>query len=110
MKTLLPVLMLALSLITSAARAKIPQEAPMKLSSPDFSEGGNIPERFTCDGKDITPTLKIRRSTKEAKSLVLIVDDPDAPGGNFTHWLMWNVVPDLTEIVANRPPSTRCRE
>ena len=97
--------MLALSLMTSAARAKIPQEAPMKLSSPDFSEGGNIPERFTCDGKDINPTLKIDGVPKEAKSLALIVDDPDAPGGNFTHWLMWNVVPDLTEIAANRLPS-----
>jgi phosphatidylethanolamine-binding protein (PEBP) family uncharacterized protein len=105
MKTLLPVLMFALSLITSAVRAKIPQEATMKLSSPDFGEGGNIPERFTCDGKDITPTLKIDGVPKEAKSLVLIVDDLDAPAGNFTHWLMWNVVPDLTEIVANRPPS-----
>ena len=67
MKILLPSLMLALSLMTGTARAKIPQEAPMKLSSPDFSEGGNIPERFTCDGKDITPTLKIDGVLKEAK-------------------------------------------
>jgi Raf kinase inhibitor-like YbhB/YbcL family protein len=105
LKTHFPVLMLALSLIASAVRAKIPQEATMNLSSPDFSEGGNIPERFTCEGKDMSPTLKIDGVPKEAKSLVLIVDDPDAPGGNFTHWLMWNVVPDLTEIVANRVPS-----
>ncbi|MGB7840021.1 MAG: YbhB/YbcL family Raf kinase inhibitor-like protein [Terrimicrobiaceae bacterium] len=77
----------------------------MKLNSPDFSEGGNIPERFTCDGKDMSPTLKIDGVPKEAKSLVFIVDDPDAPGGNFSHWLMWNVAPDVTEIVANRLPS-----
>ena len=77
----------------------------MKLSSPDFSDGGNIPEGFTCEGKDVSPTLTIAGVPKEAKSLVLIVDDPDAPGGNFTHWLMWNVVPDLTEIVGNKPPA-----
>ena len=105
MKTHLPILMLALSLIASTARAKIPKEANMNLTSPDFSEGGNIPERFTCDGKDISPTLKIDGIPKEAKSLVLIVDDPDAPGGNFTHWLIWNIVPDLTEIVANKLPA-----
>jgi Raf kinase inhibitor-like YbhB/YbcL family protein len=97
MKILLSVLMLALSLVTSSAA--------MKLSSPDFKEGENIPERFTCDGKDISPTLQIEGVPKEAKSLVVIVDDRDAPGGYFTHWLMWNVVPNLTEIVGNKPPS-----
>ena len=86
--------MLALTLITSTGSAKIPPENDMKLISPDFSDGGNIPERFTCEGKDVSPTLTIDGSTKETKSLVLIVDDPDAPGGNFTHWLMWNIVPD----------------
>ena len=104
MKTRLPVLMLALTLITSTGRAKIPSEHAMKLSSPDFSDGGNIPERFTCEGKDVSPTLTIDGVPKEAKSLVLIVDDPDAPAGNFTHWLMWNIVPTLTEIVGNKPP------
>jgi phosphatidylethanolamine-binding protein (PEBP) family uncharacterized protein len=49
----------------------------MRLISPDFGEGGNIPERFTCDGEDISPTLKIKGVPKTAKSLVLIVDDPD---------------------------------
>ena len=87
--------MLALTLITSTGRAKIPSEHAMKLSSPDFSDGGNIPERFTCEGKDVSPTLTIDGVPKEAKSLVLIVDDPDAPAGNFTHWLMWNILPTL---------------
>ena len=59
MKILLPSLMLALILITSIGRATIPKEATMKLSSPDFSDGGNIPERFTCEGKDVSPTLTI---------------------------------------------------
>ncbi len=89
--------MLALGLVASSAA--------MRLSSPDFKEGEKIPERFTCEGKDVSPTLKIKGVPKEAKSLVVIVEDRDAPGGNFTHWLMWNVVPNLTEIVANKPPS-----
>ena len=105
MKTLLGVAMVALTLITSTGRAKIPQEQAMKLSSPDFSDGGNIPEGFTCEGKDVSPTLTIAGVPKEAKSLALIVDDPDAPRGSFTHWLMWNIVPTLTEIVGNKPPA-----
>ena len=77
----------------------------MKLSSPDFKEGENIPERFTCEGKDVSPTLKIEGVPTKAKSLVVIVEDRDAPGGNFTHWLLWNVAPDVAEIVGNKPPS-----
>ncbi|HEY5707638.1 MAG TPA: YbhB/YbcL family Raf kinase inhibitor-like protein [Terrimicrobiaceae bacterium] len=76
----------------------------MKLTSPDFSDGGNIPELFTCDGEDISPKLNIEDAPAAARSLVLIVDDPDAPVGTFTHWLVWNLRPDATEIVANRPP------
>ena len=77
----------------------------MNLTSPDFDEGGNIPERFTCDGEDVNPSLKIDDVPGGAKSLVLIVDDPDAPRGTFTHWIVWNLPPDLTEISANRTPS-----
>jgi Raf kinase inhibitor-like YbhB/YbcL family protein len=75
----------------------------MRLISPDFSEDSNIPERFTCDGEDSCPTLRIEEVPKAARSLVLIVDDPDAPVGTFTHWLVWNVRPDATEIAENSP-------
>jgi Raf kinase inhibitor-like YbhB/YbcL family protein len=104
MKTALSAIMVALTLIASTGSAKIPPKNEMKLLSPDFSDGGNIPERFTCAGMDVSPTLRIDGVPKEAKSLVLVVDDPDAPGGNFTHWLMWNIAPNLTEIVGNKPP------
>jgi Raf kinase inhibitor-like YbhB/YbcL family protein len=77
----------------------------MKLTSPDFREDSNIPERFTCDGQDISPTLNIEAVPQAAKSLILIVDDPDAPAGTFTHWLIWNLRPDLSEIMADSPPS-----
>ena len=84
--------------------------AIMKLISPDFSEGGNIPERFTCDGEDISPTLKIKGVPKPA-SLVLIVDDPDAPVGTFTHWLVWNSATGRHRDRGERPAfRTRCTE
>ena len=59
MKTALSVMTIALILITSTGSAKIPPENDMKLLSPDFSDGGNIPERFTCEGKDVSPTITI---------------------------------------------------
>ena len=65
----------------------------MKLSSPDFSDGGNVQERFTCEGKDVSPTLTIDGVPKEARVLMLIVDDPDVHS-SFTHWLMWNIITD----------------
>jgi hypothetical protein len=80
-------------------------ESPMKISSPDFTGGGNIPARFTCEGENVNPALRISGVPAGAKSLVLIVDDPDAPTGTWTHWMVWGMKADVTEIAANSVPA-----
>ena len=76
----------------------------MKITSSAFQESGNIPAKFTCDGSDTSPPLQISGVPSEAKSLVLIADDPDAPGGLFTHWLVWNIPPQTSSIPEGSTP------
>ena len=63
----------------------------MKISSPDFIHHGKIPKKFTCQGEDISPTLVIEDIPLEAKTLVLIIDDPDAPVKTWIHWVLFNI-------------------
>lgn len=74
------------------------KEGNMKLSSPAFENEGVIPAEYTCDGKNISPPLIISDVPENAKSLALIMDDPDAPFGTFVHWLIWNIPPNTTNI------------
>ena len=75
----------------------------MELSSGAFKDGGKIPSRFTCDGEDLSPPLKIKGVGAKAKSLALVVDDPDAPVGVFDHWLIWNIPADTSSIPEGVP-------
>jgi Raf kinase inhibitor-like YbhB/YbcL family protein len=72
----------------------------IKVSSPSFNQGENIPVKFTCDGSDTSPPLNIAGIPSAAKAVVLIVEDPDAPGGHFTHWIRWNMDPKTTSLAA----------
>ncbi len=70
----------------------------MQIYSDAFEENQHIPKKYSCDGKAINPPLRITNVPAETQSLVLIVDDPDAPGGLFTHWLVWNIPGDTNYI------------
>lgn len=63
-----------------------------------FESQQPIPSKYTCDGENVSPPLRFFQIPTGAKSLVLIVDDPDAPRGTFDHWIVWNLPPHLTEI------------
>lgn len=70
----------------------------MIIQSKVFEHQKPIPIRYTCEGEDLSPPLAFSGIPKAAKSLVLIVDDPDAPMGTFDHWIVWNIPPTLTGI------------
>ena len=73
------------------------------ISSPAFANGDPIPVKYTCKGADISPPLSWQPQ-EGAQSFALIVDDPDAPMGVFTHWVIYNLPPDLTGLPEAVPP------
>jgi Raf kinase inhibitor-like YbhB/YbcL family protein len=73
---------------------------PFSLHSPAFPPGGSIPRQYTCDGADQSPPLAWSDLPAGTKSLSLIVEDPDAPRGTFTHWVLFNLPPEPAELPA----------
>jgi Raf kinase inhibitor-like YbhB/YbcL family protein len=89
-----------------AAAASGGEAMSLRIASDAFEDGKPIPNEYTCDGADRSPALHWEGAPERTKALALIVDDPDAPSGNWNHWLLYNVPPAtraLTAGVATTP-------
>jgi len=97
MRRLLHVLITAGWILILAGCARTTPSAPaapavsLSLTSPAFAHGQPIPARFTCDGEDVSPPLNWGEPPAGTRSFVLIMDDPDAPAGTWTHWVLFNL-------------------
>ena len=79
--------------------------APMafSISSPSFQNGKDIPKKFTCDGDDVSPALSWTDPPQGVKSFALIADDPDAPRGTWTHWVLFDLPPSTSTLAEGLP-------
>ncbi len=76
----------------------------MKISSPAFKNGGVIPFKYSCEGDNVNPEIDMEEIPEKAQSLALIIDDPDAPSGVWTHWILYNIPADIKKIEENSVP------
>jgi hypothetical protein len=76
---------------------------PLTIKSPAFQSGDNIPKKFSCEGEDISPQLEWSNYPSETKSFALICEDPDAPGGTFTHWIIYDIPTSRNSFPENVP-------
>src|SRR6266536_2230915 len=87
-----------------APEANTPEAAmTITLSSTAFAEGDDIPRRYTCDGENVSPPLSFAGVPADSQDLALLVEDPDAPGGTFVHWVAWGIDPGQPHIAAGAP-------
>ncbi len=77
-----------------------------QLFSPGFTEGGWIPPLHTCSGADISPSLEWNGEPGETRSFALVLEDPDAPGGTWTHWLLWDIPAKVHNLAQGFKPGT----
>jgi Raf kinase inhibitor-like YbhB/YbcL family protein len=94
----------ATAVVALALIAQTKAETSIAVTSSAFESGSMIPLRFTCKGENESPPLAFKGIPAAAKSLALIIDDPDAPGGVFSHWLVWNIDPSAKQIPVNTVP------
>lgn len=104
------ILVVAFSLLLAGCSAHVQQPAsaatandaaPIHLTSAAFADGQAIPDKYTCHGQDISPPLQWTGAPSQTKSIALTCEDPDAPSGTFTHWLIFNVPATATSLSEN---------
>ncbi len=76
----------------------------LEFFSPAFFDDEKMPSVYTCDGKNVNPPLQIDGVNPKAKSMVLIIDDPDAPAGTWVHWVVFNISPQISYIAEDQIP------
>ena len=75
----------------------------LRVSSSAFADGADIPMKYTCDGQNVAPPLELSGIPNESKSIAVICEDPDAPSGTFTHWILYDV-PASAHTIPERAP------
>lgn len=76
----------------------------MNIQSSAFKNNEAIPEKYTCDGEEINPSLTFSDVPQTAQSLALTMTDPDAPSGEWVHWVVWNINPKTSEVAEGSIP------
>jgi Raf kinase inhibitor-like YbhB/YbcL family protein len=89
---------------TASPEKERPAAVPFSLTSTAFAEGEPIPRQYTCDGEDISPPLQWRDVPEGTRSFALVADDPDAPGGTWDHWLLYNLPAEARSLPEGVPP------
>lgn len=79
------------------------EPSTLELTSTAFSQGAEIPEKYTCDGVDVSPPLSWSSPPEGTESLALIMDDPDAPMGTWVHWVVYDIPPDRGSLPEGVP-------
>jgi Raf kinase inhibitor-like YbhB/YbcL family protein len=91
-------------MVTSSSRSETSAAVgTWRIESSAFAEGGEIPREHTCDGADRSPQLRWEGTPEGAQSLALIMHDPDAPSGDYTHWVLYDVSPGTSELDSDMP-------
>ena len=96
-------LILQIQLLPQSITVNITME--IKIKSTAFNEGSSIPSKFSCENENVSPQLHWNEVSKNIKSYAIILDDPDAPGGNFVHWVIFNIPGTMNELHENVTPS-----
>jgi Raf kinase inhibitor-like YbhB/YbcL family protein len=89
----------------SAPSSAAPGAGSFSLTSPAFGDGDAIPQQFTCEGANVSPPLAWSGVPDGTRDLALTVDDPDAPGGRFVHWVAWGLDPATGELAEGAVPA-----
>ncbi len=76
----------------------------MEITSSAFEHNGQIPAKYTCDGEDMSPPFTFSSIPEGTQSLILLVDDPDAPVGDWVHWIVYGIDPTTTEVTEDKVP------